>query len=74
MIWLWFSNHFCLKEVAVSSGKLLYSTGSSAWRSVMTWRGGREVEEGEDMCIPMAEFTLLYGRNQHNIVKQLSSN
>ena len=74
MIWLWFSNHFCFKEVAVSSGKLLYNTGSSAWCSVMTWRGGRESEEGEDICIPVAEFTLLYGRDQHNTVKQLSSN
>ena len=36
--------------------------------------GGREVQEGGDMYTPMADFMLLYGRNQHNIVKQLSSN
>ena len=30
----------CLKYIA--SRKLLYSTGSSAWCSVMTWRGGME--------------------------------
>ena len=29
----------CIKQVA--SGKLLYSTGSSAQCSVVTWRGGR---------------------------------
>ena len=27
--------------------------------------GGREVQKGGDMCI----FMLMYGRNQHNIVK-----
>ena len=26
----------------IASGKLLYSTGSSAWCSVMTYRGGTE--------------------------------
>ena len=35
--------------------------------------GGREFQEGGDICILLA-VTLLYGRNQHNIVKQLSSN
>ena len=24
---------------------------------------GREVQEGEDICIPMADFMLMYGRN-----------
>ena len=33
--------------------------------------GGREVQEGRDMYISMADS---YGRNQHNIVKQLSFN
>ena len=28
----------CVKDIA--SGKLMYSTGSSAWCSVMTYRGG----------------------------------
>ena len=30
--------------------------------------GGREGHQGGDICM------LMYGRNQHNIVKQLSSN
>ena len=34
--------------------------------------GGREVRGGEDICVLTADFTP-YGRNQHNIVKQLSS-
>ena len=34
--------------------------------------GGREVREGEDICVLMADFTP-YGRNQHNTVEQLSS-
>ena len=29
----------------IASGKLVYRTGSSAWRSVMTERGGRKVQE-----------------------------
>ena len=36
--------------------------------------GGREVQEGEDIRVSMAEFILMYGRNQNNIVKGLSSN
>jgi len=40
----------CVKHIA--SGKLLYNTGSPAWCSVMTWRGGmgegKEAQEGED--------------------------
>ena len=43
----------------VSSGKQLNSPGSSARGSVMTWREGvggrREVQEGVDACIHMAE-------------------
>ena len=36
------------------------------------WDG---VEEWGDICIPVAEKMLnMYGRNQQNIVKQLSSN
>ena len=37
-------------------------------------RGVRKFQEGWDTCIPMAWFVLIYGRNQHNIVKPLSSN
>ena len=33
--------------------------------------GGKEAQEGG--TIYMADFTLLYGKNQNNIVKQLSS-
>ena len=36
--------------------------------------GGREVQEEGDICMLMAKFMLLYGRNQQNIVKKLSSN
>ena len=49
----------CVKQIA--SGKLLYSTGSSAQCSVMTQRGGegdgggREAQEGGDICIYMAD-------------------
>ena len=34
--------------------------------------GGREVQEGGKISIPMV--MLMYGRNQHNIVKKLSLN
>ena len=46
----------CVKQTA--SGKLPYNTGSSAWCSVMTWGemgGGREAQEGGDICIHMAD-------------------
>ena len=36
--------------------------------------GGREVEEGWDIYISTAKFILMFGRNQHNSVKQLSFN
>ena len=36
--------------------------------------GGREVQEGRDICMLVAHSQLLYGRNPHNIVKQLSFN
>ena len=36
--------------------------------------GGREAEEGGAICILLIDFMLLYDRNQHNIVNQLSSN
>ena len=35
--------------------------------------GQGDVQEGEDVCILVAD-SLLYGRSQHNIVKQLPSN
>ena len=40
-----------------------------------TLRDGREIQKGEDMCIQTyGWFMLIYGRSQHNIVKQLTSN
>ena len=39
--------------------------------------GGRQAEKGGDRCICIYSydwFALLYGRNQHNIARQLSSN
>ena len=39
------------------------------------WHGSRrEAQEREDLYIIMTDFMFLYGGNQHNIVKQLSSN
>ena len=35
--------------------------------------GGREVQEGGDVYIPMVDSSW-HGRNQHNIAKQLSFN
>ena len=53
--------------------KLLYTTGSPVWCSVMTLRGGKEGGErgstGRGYKCNCGWFTLLYGRNQHNIVK-----
>ena len=48
----------CTKQVA--NGKLPYNTGSSTLYSVRTYRGGmrwgmREVQEGGDICILMAD-------------------
>ena len=37
-------------------------------------RGRREGQEKGDVRIPMADSCCSYGRNQHNIVKRLSSN
>ena len=57
----------CIKQIA--SGKLLYGTESSAWRSVITQMdamgeegGGKESQEGRDVCIHIAN-SLLYNRN-----------
>ena len=65
----------------IASGNLQYDSGNSNQRSVTTQRGGmgwegsrREGQEGGDICIPMADTCLMYGRNQYDIVKQLSFN
>ena len=45
----------------IISGKLLYNSGSSTWCSVTTWRGRmrgqgrREVSEGRDVYVPIAD-------------------
>ena len=36
--------------------------------------GGGEVQEGGEHMCTCGWFTTLYGRSQHNVVKQLSSN
>ena len=35
---------------------------------------GKEMQTRGDICIRIADFTLLYNRNQHSTVKQLYSN
>ena len=63
----------------MASGNLLYSTGSSAWCSVMTsrcgmrgkWEGGSR-QRGYKSTYSW--FMLLSSRKQHNISKQLYSN
>ena len=41
---------------------------------VVSVGGGREDPEGGDHMYTYGWFTLMCGRNQHNIVKKLSSN
>ena len=48
--------------------------GGQIQPSVITWRGGREVQEGGDICISVADSWSMYGRKQHKTVKQLSVN
>ena len=41
------------------------------------WEGvryGREIKDREDTCYTYGWFMLMYGRDQHNIVKQFSFN
>ena len=52
-------------------------TGGEMWdeeRGVGRGRGRRDGQEEGDVHISMADSCCSYGRNQHNIVKQLSSN
>ena len=47
------------------------------WNSLEGWDGeggGREVQEGGDILYTYDLFMLMFGRNQHNTVKQLSFN
>ena len=76
ILYPWNSNRTVCKIV---NGKPLYSTGSSARCSEMTCKGelGRGWEgnpRGRGCVFTYGWFTLLYSRNQHNIVKQLYSN
>ena len=52
--------------------------GAQIRYSVITWRdgvgGGREVQKGGDICIPMSDSCSCMAETKHNIVKQLSSN
>ena len=65
----------CVKQIA--SGKLLCNRELS---SVLCddhgveWGGGEADSGGRRYMHTYGWFMLLYGRNQHNIVKQLSSN
>ena len=50
----------CPPPRVTASGHLLNGTGSPVWCSVMTWRsgvgwGGREVLEGEGICVHTAD-------------------
>ena len=64
-----------MKQTA--SGKLLYSTGSSAWccddEWDWGWRGGREAQEGRDLCILTTGSHCCTGET-NIIIKQLFSN
>ena len=66
----------CVKRIA--SGTLLYSTGSSAWCFVMTYKGvmgcGREEREREGVYIWLIHFIVQQELTQCSIVKQLYLN
>ena len=77
----------CVHQTA--NGKLLYDSGNSDWTSVTTQRGGRLNKEGiytymyththththtHTYIHTQDCFTLMFGRNQHNSVNQVSFN
>ena len=82
----WESNtdtHTLPRVEQMAGGKRLCNTGSSAWYSdtLQGWggkgEGGSRWREYIYVCVCVYNygwFALLYGRNQHNTVKQLSSN
>ena len=54
-------NIYSLKGIRWIAGeKMLYSTGSPVWCSLITWRDGMgegtEAREGADVCIIMADL------------------
>ena len=55
----------------VCDGEKRCGTGGEVWDR---GRGRRDGQEEGDVRIPMADSCCSYGRNQHNIVKRLSSN
>ena len=60
----------------IASGSLMYDAGSSDWCPGTTYNGGMGWEggsRGRRRMDAYGWFLLMYGRNQHNIVKQLSS-
>ena len=57
----------------MASGNLLYDTGGSNLLCD-NLEGWEEVSSGRELMYTYGWFMLKYGRNQHNIVKQLSSN
>ena len=52
---------------------LLFQVFPNFQRYSQTLGDGREVQEGGAICSPVVD-SVTYDRNQHNIVKQLSSN
>ena len=59
----------------MANGNLLCDSGNSQelCNNLEGWDGegdGREVQRGGDICVPMADSMLMFGRNQHNSVKQ----
>ena len=61
--------HTTMYETDKTNDNLLYSTGNS----VLWWQMGRKSKK-EVTYVSYSWFTLLYSRNQHNVVKQLYSN
>ena len=67
----------CVRHIAC--GDSLCDEGAQTQCSGTVWRGGIgwEVEgslQGREAYVCLRWFLLVYGRNQHSIVKQLSSN
>ena len=73
--------HCRLRPAACNSGReAAAGLGSSAPRSARPWRAGtgawrvRGGSRGSGCAVLLADSRLLFRRNQHSIVKQLSSN
>ena len=70
--------NICIVICKTASEKMLYNIGSSTgalWQPRGSDEGGvGERFKRQRICVYYGWFTLLYGRNQHNIAEQLSSN